>query len=1290
MNFNAVVGLTLSWALLAFGQSGPEIFPRGVVNAANYGPLIAPGSVISIFGTGLGQTQYLQTLPYPTQMGETSVAVNGEPAPLLFVSPTLVNALVPADIPVGPASVVVTVGNPSSNPANIIVKPVAPALFTTHATGRGNVVAQHLDYSVVTRSSPAQPGEVIVVYGTGLGQVDMNGVSETPEVTLAGRTAKVIYAGQTIYPGLYQINLQVPNIVVGDQEIVIRMPRERFSSSDGVTVPIFGRPLSGTEIAVAPEFFGLHMTPETINGKTGVPWPPFGFGPVRLHDTVTKWADIDKGGGVYDFTKLDNLLSNLAEQGKTDLIFTMWGTPEYAAGGRTCENASGVTFTCVPPSDLNSDGTGPNQYWKNYITALANHAAGQIPGKIEYWEIWNEPNYSNYWTGTVEQLVTMARDAYTIIKQVDPQALIFTPPVARGAHTDSGGGWSWLDRYFKAGGDQWTDIVVFHGYPNPQVRPVSPESVLDGIARIVSISPPGKRIWNGESSWGRNTTLPDPDMQAAFAARSQLVQMGVVDRYYWYQYPSPEWGTITDSNHELTPAGIALGEVYNWTVGSTFAAPCAPLTPSGTTWSCQLTRPGGYLAEIVWDTSEECSGGTCPTIDFMPSPGMISYRDLAGNVYPIHAGSPVPISAKPILLSNEWDTASTVVLSPASLSFGAHVYLEPSESQTVTLTNSATTSLNITSISVTGVNSGDFTQTNTCGSRVESNGSCTITVTFTPTGIGERIASITVADDAAGSPQTVPLSGTGLTAITVSPASLTFPTTNVGTTAMAQKVTVTNGGSAPIAMKGFTFSGPNTSDFQQTNTCGSSLAAGGGCDISVTFTPAAGGTRSATLSIAHGDPASPLTLPVSGTGSSEPAVALSPASLTFGSVAYLKASTPQAVTLTNTGGAALNITSVAVTSTNANDFTQTSDCGSLVPAGETCTFTVTFTPHWTGPRTASLKITDSASGSPHLVSLMGTGIVEFNLSPASLTFSPVEVGTAAAAQTVTVTNPTAAGTSIGITITGTNGGDFTQTNSCKTSLSAGASCTINVTFTASAAGTRSANLSISDGDPAKPQMVALSGTGTSEPTVVLSPLSLTFGNVVYLAASTPETVTLSNSGSGVLNLASVAVIGANANDFAQTNNCGTSVAAGASCALTVTFTPLWTGTRTASLSITTNASGSPHSVSLTGTGVAAISASPASIAFPAGPVGSKSPPLNVTLANASSAVITISSVTVTGANSSDFVVTNNCGASLSGAGSCTLGVSFTPTAQGTRTASITISDSDPTSPQIISLSGTGK
>jgi uncharacterized protein (TIGR03437 family) len=1283
--------LSLCLPLVESGQNAPEISPGGVVNAANYGPLIAPGGIISIFGTNLGQTQFLQTLPYPTKMGETSVTVNGETASLLFVSPTQVNALIPSDIPPGLASVVVAVGASATSPAVALVTPVAPAFFTAPKTGSGNAAAQHLDYSSVTDSSPAQVSEIIVVYATGLGPADTKGVLETPEVSIGGRIAEVIYAGQTIYPGLYQINVRVPNLVVGDQEIVVRMPQEDVDSSAGVTIPVFGVPLTGTQVSVKSEYFGLHMNSSAINGLAGVPWPAFSFGPVRLHDTVTKWADIDKGNGVYDFSKLDNLLSHLTKKGKTDLIFTIWGTPQYAAGGKTCTNGSGVTFLCVPPSDLNPDGTGPNQYWKNYITALANHAAGQKPGKIKYWEIWNESNASNYWTGTVQQLVTMARDAYTIIKKVDPQALILTPPVAAGAVSANWGGWSWLDQYFRAGGDQWTDIVAFHGYPYPKDLPLLPEKALDGIAKIASISPSGKRMWNTESSWGRNTDLPDANLQAAFAARTRLLLIGVVDRYYWYQYGNQGWGTLTNAKYALNPAGNASQQVYDWTVGSTFAAPCSPVSKGSTTWSCQLTRPGGYQAQIIWDTSLSCSGGTCPTIGTAPPPGMISYRDLGGSVYPINSGTSVKISAKPIMMANRLDAPSTAIPSPDALSFGDQVYQSASSPQIVTLTNSATTAMSINSIAITGANPGDFTQTNTCGSILQSNASCSIAVTFNPTGIGTRTGSLAITDNAPGSPQEVRLDGNGLSAISALSPTLTFPPTTVGTTSDAQTLTVVNSSSKPLAMKAFTFTGPNASDFQQTNDCGSSLAAGAGCSVSVTFTPAAAGPRSATLAISHGDPASPETIPLSGTGLSGPAVVLSPTSLAFGNVIYVKQSPPQMVTLTNSGNAALNIQSITITGGSASDFSQTNDCGTWVSGGASCTFTVTFRPKWTGARTASLQIVDNAAGSPHLVSLSGTGVVQFSISPASLTFSATTVGTSSSVQTVTVTNPIRPPASIGsIAVSGTNANDFKQTNTCTTSLDGLASCAINVTFTPAGVGSRSAILSITDGDPTSPQTIPLSGTGLGAPAVVLSPTSLDFGNVIYVKQGAPQMVTLTNSGNAALNIQSIAITGGSASDFSQSNDCGDWVSGGASCTFIVTFRAKWTGARTASLQIADNAAGSPHLVSLSGTGVVQFSISPVSLTFPTTTVGTSSSVQTVTVTNSIRPPASIGSIAISGTNGGDFKQTNTCTTSLDGLASCQINVTFKPAGVGSKSAILSIIDGDPANPQIVNLSGTGQ
>ncbi len=184
---------------------------------------------------------------------------------------------------------------------------------------------------------------------------------------------------------------------------------------------------------------------------------------------------------------------------------------------------------------------------------------------------------------------------------------------------------------------------------------------------------------------------------------------------------------------------------------------------------------------------------------------------------------------------------------------------------------------------------------------------------------------------------------------------------------------------------------------------------------------------------------------------------------------------------------------------------------------------------------------------------------------------------------------------------------------------------------------------------------------TSGPAVSLSPASLSFGNQQVGSASAAQKVTLTNTGSAVLSLTTIAVTGTNSGDFAETNTCGSSVAAGANCSISVTFTPTTTGTRTGSLKITDNASNSPQMVSLTGTGVmGTVSLSPTSLSFGNQQIGSTSGAQKVTLSNNASATLTISSIAI----DKDFAETNTCGNSVGAGASCTISVTFSPSVPG--------------------------
>jgi hypothetical protein len=215
--------------------------------------------------------------------------------------------------------------------------------------------------------------------------------------------------------------------------------------------------------------------------------------------------------------------------------------------------------------------------------------------------------------------------------------------------------------------------------------------------------------------------------------------------------------------------------------------------------------------------------------------------------------------------------------------------------------------------------------------------------------------------------------------------------------------------------------------------------------------------------------------------------------------------------------------------------------------------------------------------------------------------------------------------------------------------------------------------------------------GGSSPTATLSTASLTFTNQAVGVPSGALPVTLTNSGGSALAISSASISAPNSLDFGQTNNCGTSVAAGASCTFQATFDPTASGLRGASLVITDNAAGSPHSVALSGIAIApSVSLSVPSASFGSQLVTTSNGSQTVAVANVGNSLLSFSSISITGANHGDFAITSNgCGSTLAINGSCNIGITFTPSADGSRSASLSIADNAPGTTQLVSLTGTG-
>ncbi|HXJ95413.1 MAG TPA: choice-of-anchor D domain-containing protein [Terriglobia bacterium] len=311
--------------------------------------------------------------------------------------------------------------------------------------------------------------------------------------------------------------------------------------------------------------------------------------------------------------------------------------------------------------------------------------------------------------------------------------------------------------------------------------------------------------------------------------------------------------------------------------------------------------------------------------------------------------------------------------------------------------------------------------------------------------------------------------------------------------------------------------------------------------------------------------------------------------------------------------------------------------------------------------------------------------VGFN--PVSVNFGNQNVGTASPADTVTITNiGNTALTLSGVSVTGSSSKAFAAANACKASLAPAASCAVSVRFLPKVSGTASASLSVSDNAPHSPQTVTLIGIGGSDdPYVFLSPASLTFGTQLLTTTSPAQTVTLNNTGTATLIITSITMHG----DFAQTNTCGSEVAAGANCSFNVTFTPTLVNTENGTLTIADNSASSPQTVSLSGTGTQ-VTLTPATLSFGSVTVGQESAPQTVTLMNSGSTTVTISSIEISGANADDFTESTTCKSRLQASASCTVTITFDPVVAGPASGTLSISDSGGASPQTVSLSGTGQ
>jgi Beta-galactosidase len=404
-----------------------------------------------------------------------------------------------------------------------------------------------------------------------------------------------------------------------------------------------------------PSFFGLQMNSGTV---TQQPWPSVSFRSTRLWDGAVHWADINPSNGVYDWTLLDRWLDD-AQANNVRILYTFGEVPTWASSKPNDTSCAANPGSCDPPRDLNADGSGTDQVWKDFVSALVTHNKNSTTGHITKWELWNEAlGNTRRWTGTIPQLIRMAQDATAIIKAANPTAGILTPSFGPQSRPSR----ALLESYLAAGGGNYADEIALHGYVATRGKANQPEDLVRymGLLRVIlaKYGQNNKPLWDTEASWGstENNGFTDPDMQAAFLARFYLLHRSLgFARFYWYQWNNNNSGAlwIPDPHDPSLPGtvlkpGIAYAQMYDWMVGAKLTSAC---TANGTVWTCGLSRDGGYQAEAIWDTAESCKHGKCDTTEYTVDSKYTQYRTLDGKTTPV-TDARVPIGAKPILVEN--------------------------------------------------------------------------------------------------------------------------------------------------------------------------------------------------------------------------------------------------------------------------------------------------------------------------------------------------------------------------------------------------------------------------------------------------------------------------------------------------------------------------------------------------------------------------------------------------------------------------------------------------------------
>ncbi len=708
--------------------------------------------------------------------------------------------------------------------------------------------------------------------------------------------------------------------------------------------------------------------------------------------------------------------------------------------------------------------------------------------------------------------------------------------------------------------------------------------------------------------------------------------------------------------------------------------------------------------------------------------------------------------------------AGSGIAKGGSRNFGT-VNLGTPTSLTFTIGNDGLSSLASVTASVQGANASEFSITTAPATSVAVGATTTCTVTFTPTVGGAKTAALLLtSSDPGDSPFMVNLAGLGnapeisvFTGASTAPidertdnvGTVTYALTPVGGSSAAQTFTVQNVGGASLTGLALSNSGTNTADFTVSSLGATTLAPNATTTFTVTFSPQAGGSRSAVVNLASNDPnENPFRINVAGTGGA-PEISVFDGSGTGGSerfdnvgtVTYAVtsvggSSAAQTFTIKNIGGANLTGLALSKSGTTPADFTTSTLGVTTLAPNATTSFTVTFTPQAGGARSAVVNIaSNDADENPFRINVAGTGgtpeISVFdgsgtggserfdNVGTAS--FANTAVGANSVAQTFTIQNIGGSNlTGLALSKSGTGAADYALGTLGVASLAPGGTATFTVTFSPLVSGTRAAIVNIASNDADEnPFRINVTGSGQGPEIAVFTgantlPANERFDNVGTFAfpatvvgtSSAAQIFTIQNTGNTNLDLSALNTL-ANPSDYVIGAPGLTTLTPGATTTFTVTFTPTADGSRADTLRIFSNDfDEATFRILVSGTGFTpdiavfnGASTAPANerfiggapVVFPDTAVSGTSAALTYTIKNAGTGTLSGLALSKVGAAPGDFVLGSLGATSLAANATTTFTVAFAPTAIGARTATVQIASNDPDeNPFTIDVTGSGQ